>query len=273
MINEDLAKRAKENYSFSEYKKGSATSEYNQMVLEATKKIEIAKEKVSEEAKEKLDNLLIRYKTKLANWINKHNANGANHVSWVISGPANYNMRKHKQWESREGKLWDEYNEIQDIDSKINRIINGDKIIKSDDENALEKLKDKLQKAQEKHQSYKDYNKQARKEGKQPHSSYVLTNSNQNIRQIKQRIAQLERLEQQREVAKEQGNKEIKINGVKIIDNLEANRIQIIFGFKPDAEIRDKLKRNGFRWSPKNEAWQHYRQYAAVAISIVNNIK
>lgn len=260
MINEDLARRNKENYSFSDYKEGSATEEYNAMIKEAANKIEKAKEQVSDESKERLDSLLERYKTNMANWINKHNANGANHVSVMIAGPANYNMNKHKKWEQREGKLWEEYNKISDIDSQINKIINGDKIIKADDKNAIQKLKDKLQKEEEEHQKYKKYNAKARKEGKEKLPSYMLRNSNGRIKNIKDRIAKLEK-------AAAQDTKEIEINGIKIVDNVELNRLQIIFDSKPDQETRTILKSHGFKWSPHNTAWQRFRGEVAMRIA------
>jgi hypothetical protein len=43
------------------------------------------------------------------------------------------------------------------------------------------------------------------------------------------------------------------------VDNVPYNRIQIFFDEKPDADIRKKLKQNGFRWAPSNGAWQSYR--------------
>lgn len=272
IIDESLARRNKENYSFSDYKEGSATAEYNEVIKDASEQIEAAKAKVSEEAKEKLDMLLVRFSSKYADWTNRHNASGAGHVSSMISGPSNYNMSKHNKWLIKEGKLWEEYNEIKDISSKINKIINGDKIIKSDDLNALDKLNAKLEDALKKHEGYKNHNKMAKQEGKEKLPAYVLTNSNGRIRSIKQRIAHMEKL-------KSQDTKEIEpvneVDGIKIVDNVEANRLQIFFDIKPDFELRKILKQHGFRWSPKNNnAWQRFRSAEAerIAKKIISEI-
>ena len=48
-----------------------------------------------------------------------------------------------------------------------------------------------------------------------------------------------------------------------IVDNVEENRLQILFDDKPDADTRTKLKSHGFRWSPRNGAWQRMRSNAA----------
>ncbi|MBN1076019.1 hypothetical protein DVV91_16990 [Clostridium botulinum] len=253
IIDETLAKRCKENMSFSDYKEGSATQEYNRRVEEMAEKINSAKENVSEdESKIKLDYLLQKFKKDYANWVNKHNSNGSNHVSVMISGRGNYNMSKHNKYVAREGKLWDELENIMDIESKIDKIINSENIIKSSDKNAIDKLRKKLEQEEKQHQEIKEYNKMARKEGKEPYATYVLQNSNQRIKNIKDRIKHLEKLSQQE-------TKETEINGIKIIDNVEANRLQIIFNDKPNEDIRKKLKSNGFRWSPSNNAWQRYR--------------
>ena len=41
-----------------------------------------------------------------------------------------------------------------------------------------------------------------------------------------------------------------------IVRNTAQNRLQIVFDSIPDPELRAALKANGFRWSPKNQAWQ-----------------
>ena len=259
LINESLAQRSKENMSFRDYKPGSATAEFNQEISEVRTAIERAKLKVSEEAQAKLDNLLSSHTSRYAAWTNKRNANGAGHVSVMLAGPSNYNMSKHNKYLAKEGKLWAEYDEFKDIFNRINSIVAGDKIIKSNDSNAIDKLKEKLAAALEEHEGYKTYNAQARKEGAAPHMAYVLQNSNGRIKGIKDRIAHLERLSRQesKEIIVETESSET--NGIRIVDNVEAHRLQIFFNGKPSAEIRTQLKKNGFRWTPSIEAWQSYR--------------
>ena len=49
---------------------------------------------------------------------------------------------------------------------------------------------------------------------------------------------------------------EIGFDGGQIVTNEDVNRVQILFDEKPDEAIRSKLKTYGFRWSPKERAWQ-----------------
>ena len=50
-----------------------------------------------------------------------------------------------------------------------------------------------------------------------------------------------------------------------IVRNAALNRLQILFDEIPDADTRTALKEHGFRWSPKNQAWQ--RQLTDNAVS------
>lgn len=72
------------------------------------------------------------------------------------------------------------------------------------------------------------------------------------IRRIKNRIATLEQ-------AAQEETKEIEFSDGIILDNVEENRVQIIFNSIPSQETREQLKKNGFRWSRRNRAWQRHR--------------
>ena len=291
MINETLARRAKENMSFSDYKPGSATSEFNAEIDRVKTLIEKSKANVSPEAQERLDSLLSSYARNYASWINKSNSNGAGHVSIMIAGPAKYNMRAHEKYLNRERKLWEEYEQFKDIEWKIQSIVAGDKIIKSSDENAIEKLESKLEKMQKSQEKMKAANKILRNAkladdekvkklidvGFSESNSiellkpdfcgrigftYHLQNNNGNMRNVRLRIEKLQRqkaavateiiVEADIETDSEESN-------IRIVDNPQADRIQIFFPGKPDADIRTKLKSNGFRWTPSIGAWQSYR--------------
>jgi len=63
---------------------------------------------------------------------------------------------------------------------------------------------------------------------------------------------------------------ETEINGVKVLRNFEADRIQLFFDGKPDPEMISKLKHAAFKWSPTNGCWQ--RKLTQNAIHAVNYI-
>lgn len=81
--------------------------------------------------------------------------------------------------------------------------------------------------------------------------SWQLSNNSAVIRNAKQRLEKAIRL-------KKTESKEYEINGVRIVENTEENRLQLFFPGKPDEDIRNSLKHNGFRWSPSNGCWQSY---------------
>ena len=121
--------------------------------------------------------------------------------------------------------------------------------ISSDDPEAITKLKAKLEGLELQRTKIKEYNKEAKKQGKEQEASYVLSNLGQNILSIKKRIKHIQ-------ATKELNIEDKVINGITIKVNQEANRVQLLFPDIPSADIRTKLKRNGFRWSPTNQAWQ-----------------
>ena len=92
---------------------------------------------------------------------------------------------------------------------------------------------------------------------KQPYPKFQMTNLGANIRTVKKRI---ERLSQ--ESKREDSEKEV--NGIKVVQNTYENRVQLIFPDKPAPEVRTILKREGFRWSPTNTAWQRQLNNAGI---------
>ncbi len=90
--------------------------------------------------------------------------------------------------------------------------------------------------------------------GRQGFPGWALTNNNTNIRRIKKRIADLTA----RGVAQERESIEGEVDGLafKLLENREANRVQIVFDGKPSSDVRQRLRSAGFRWAPSQNAWQ-----------------
>lgn len=279
-INEDTARNAHYCVHMSDYKPGSATDSYRSAVDEAAALVEAQKAKVSPYYHDKLDGLLDRYARRLAEWTNDYNRNQASYPSQFISGAGGFNMRKHEKQMSREGSLWNEYDEIKAILRKIEAVGSGP--VDLADPHAREILADQLQKFQSKLDESKALNAYYRKHKsfdgfpgltaeaaakltadfadtrqrcpwvKHPIQDYELTRLRGKIKRAEERIAELDKRAQQAE----QPADNTAFPGGEIVRNLEADRLQIIFDEKPDEEMRAKLKSNGFRWSPRYSAWQ-----------------
>ena len=79
---------------------------------------------------------------------------------------------------------------------------------------------------------------------------FELSNSGANIRRIEKRIAEL------RAKAAAPARDPITGNGYAIVEDRDANRVQIRFDFRPPAATIAVLKSRGFRWAPSENAWQ-----------------
>ena len=246
IINEANAKRAKENRSFDSYTQGSATASYTLACRNAdARAAEFPDNPKAQEAAE-------RYKKQYGDWVNKNNANDAGHVSIMISGGSNYNMKAHERWSARNDKLMKEYIEINDrFESALKP--KTDDVIHDGDPDALERLKAKLDKEQLQHNAYIEHNKKARKECTEQLPTYVLQNSNGRLKALRDRIA---RLEKTKAIQEESGPKQVDFEGGYVIENIEIGRVQIFFDEKPEEAMRTKLKGHGWNWSFKNMAWQ-----------------
>ena len=85
--------------------------------------------------------------------------------------------------------------------------------------------------------------------GRIGYPDYALTNNGANIRRQKARLAELI-------ATADRETTEYSIEGVKVVENAEDNRLQLFFDGKPDEETRDRLKGRGFKWARSVGAWQ-----------------
>lgn len=282
-IDEETARNAHYCIHMGDYKPGSATASYRNSVNKAAQMVEQQKARVSAFYHDKLDALLNSYARRLAQWTNDYNRNQASYPSQFIAGAGNFNMRKHNRQMSREDSLWEEYRQIEAILDKIRSVGTGP--VDLADPHAREMLTERLNSQRQMLEDAKTANAYYRKhktlEGcpglseknrawltrpgvfasgdgspisqyGSPFPAYELASLRGKIERTEQRLAELDKREQQ--AAEPQTG--TAFDGGQIVRNIDLNRLQILFDTIPDADTRAALKQNGFRWSPKNQAWQ-----------------
>jgi hypothetical protein len=203
----------------------------------------------------------------------------SNCMSSMITGPANFPVARMEKMNSRERARTQEMLDFIDkVRKAIDKINNPSTDIRSDDKDAITKLKEKLANLEKNQEKMKACNKiikdkkdnkierlteilgneETAREVLKPscygivgYKSFSLTNNNATIRSTKKRIAQLEAQEGRKttDLRKEELN-------LTITQNAENDRIQFFFDDKPEREVIDLMKRHGFKWSRNNNCWQ-----------------
>lgn len=285
IINESAARLAKQMRSFDDYKEGSATASYNAQCAEAAAILEKVKAKcATDEQRERAEYLYNRYCSVLAEAINRDNEIGTRCPSVLICGAGNFPTRK----KEKQIAAWDKNMEnFRKADHYLDMLKRAHTLaVKSDDPEVLDFLRAKLAGLEEAHTLMVSANAYYRKNktlkgfegipadtmawitrpgvylpggrngdgsplafyGK-PFPTYELTNSNANIKRVKQRIETLEAVKASKPIEEEH-------DGYSYREDAEAMRVQFQFDGKPDDETRALLKRNGFRWAPSLGVWQ-----------------
>lgn len=194
----------------------------------------------------------------------------AEYVPVSVAGPARYPATK---MEKRVDKLmerrceWGEkiehflentsrmLRDLTPIEDILNEYRNGKwkygEAIASDDPYAIEKLSAKLEYLKNYQERMKSENKAAKADKRSlPHPSWELSNNNANIKSTEKRIAELNKHRTQQAI------EGFSFDGGSVAPNYDIDRLQIFFDSKPDEDMRTSLKGNGFRWSPREGAWQ-----------------
>lgn len=277
-INEAAAKTAHSMMSFYDYQEGSKTAEYQGYVNRAYDLADKVAEARPDEAN-RVYALAEQYSRKMAENMNDSSRIGMMCPSVMISGAGNFPVKKKEKQNAAAERNHQQFREIQGILAKIEKILYGKEVIKSGDEQAIEKLEEKLEGLKESQETMKAANKALRmkdaekgnealkdmgysdaqiKELREPDfcgrigfPDYELQNNNANIHRIEGRIKELK-------ATKAKGTQETECKLFKIVRNVEEMRLQLIFEGKPEAKVREVLKSNGFRWAPSQSAWQRH---------------
>lgn len=275
-INETTARAAHDMMSMSDYKANSATTDYRAQVDEAAATLEKVKALCTTEAqRDRAEYLFDRYAATLAQAINRDNEIGTRCPSVMISGPANFPTRKKEKqlaaWQANAENYQKAEHYLYLLEHAYQQPI------KSNDPEVLEALTAKLNALQAMQDHMKQVNAYYHKNktfdgapnvspaeiaeiqrvwdvfppyrNATPYPPYALSNNNANIKRLQQRITSLQ-------AVKESTHEDEEHDGYTYHEDAEQMRVQLIFDSKPDDETRELLKRYGFRWSPRNNAWQ-----------------
>jgi hypothetical protein len=195
-------------------------------------------------------------------------------MSSMITGPSNFpTARNEKRMDIAHRRLtefleWDEKSQ-----NRMERALTPeDAPIKTVDQDAVERLRGKISEAVARQEKMKAANKiirsdrdviprlkelgltdkEIKENGKNGFYGFYLTNNNARIKRLKEQLSKAEKL---REEAKT-GEREFPFEGGTLELDYEDGRLKLYFDGMPSLEKRNELKKNGFKWSPRNKAWQ-----------------
>ena len=195
--------------------------------------------------------------------------------SVLVTGPARFNSRRHEKMNDYERAA---RQRLRDWSEKVVKRINRQQRLTGWQE--VERLQSKLDTLTELHEKMKAANKIVRSKKMSEEEqidglvalglnekqaveilkpterwqsvgfpTYQLQN---NLAKIKATQAAIER----HKAMAEAEDKEIKFNGGRVVVCNSDERIRFYFDEIPSVEVRNLMKRNAFKWSPKNGAWQ-----------------
>ena len=195
--------------------------------------------------------------------------------SVLVVGPARFNSRRHERMNDYERAA---RQRLQDWRDKVVKRINRQERLTGWQE--VERLQNKLDTLTELHEKMKAANKIVRSkkmvEAEQIDELVALGFNEQqaieilkpterwqsvgfptyqlqnNLAKIKDTQAAIER----HKAMAEAEDKEIKFNGGRVVVCNSDERMRFYFDEIPSVEVRNLMKRNAFKWSPKNGAWQ-----------------
>ncbi len=231
------------------------------------------------------------YRKYFSAWLHAH----SRCFSVLVTGAANFPTRKHQKANDSEHKRSEEFRQWREKARKA--IVRDFNRANTTPSSEIERVRRQIADAEAEQQRMKMANKIIRKYKSNPldavaeliekvgipekharavaspdcigdvgYARYRLQNNNANIRRMKERLVELEK----KEAASGNETVTLEFTGGDLHLNFEQDRLQIEFPGKPDSKTITLLKKNGFRWSPSNRAWQ--RQLTSNALIAATNV-
>lgn len=285
-LNKELAMQAHCGTSFSPEVRGKAIIDGFSSHL-AQIRDDLMKSAETDEDREFISAEMRILKSGYASKMNDQLSSQSRCMSTMIAGPSNFNTRRAEKANRAYENKFDATNAyLERAISSIRRRLNKRQVEAAGGE--IEVMKAELANAEKSHDIMKACNKLIRSKklsdeeriaqmvgtlGLSEHTAqevltpdymgrigfahYSLSNSNANIRRMRERVEEMQKKEDTPTTERE-------FDGGMLIDNCDADRIQIDFDEKPDDTMRAKLKGSGWRWAPSVMMWQRKRTNAAI---------
>ena len=225
--------------------------------------------KIPEELQEEYEK---RYISKYSDWLSAMSRT----FSVMITGPANFNNRRHEKMNRYERSAYERFEKWQE--AVLKRINRQHRLVGWEE---VERLQNKLEVLTEAQELMKAVNKIVRNtklsEVEQYEELEALGLEQKQINEVMSepmysfqkkgfqqfqlsnnlaRIKATEEAIKRHTMMAQSEDKEMPFEGGMIEISNTDERIRIHFDSIPDADMRDKLKKSAFKWSPKNQAWQ-----------------
>ena len=275
-IDEDLAKRGLESYSWSRYQPGSATENYRRTVDQVYDIAEEAKRTARPAYHAEIDRLARDFAEKYGKWVNTKNSIDASNVSPMIAGPSRYDYKKRDKQTARSDAHWQEHWRIMQIPERIQELGRPDRNVDIREPDALDTLDRQIADLEAEQDRMKKVNAYWRKhgtlkgcpqlpEGMQSAMEKVITGGGRasdkpyedfELSGNREKIKRLKRKRDDLASTKAAGSSSTTDGDIEVIEDTEAMRIRIRFPDKPEEDVRSILKQNGFKWSQSTMSWQ-----------------
>lgn len=282
----DAAAHAYDGTSFDPEKRGESLRRgYAERITSFAEYLDEVAEQATDEQKEaELDRYRENMRAAYLRYIGAH----SRCVSSYIVGGSNFPVRRAERANQAEHNA---YGAILELDEKARKSVvkrygapDPNAPIRSSDPDAIERLNAKLDTCRKVQERMREANKVIRAVkdkdacvaklqelgfteakarelltpdfmGRIGFASFELSNNNAEIHRLQKRISEIEAMRERAQDDDGCGEGE---GGIRYEVDGDAARVKLYFPDKPDEGTRAKLKASGFRWSPRNKAWQAY---------------
>lgn len=229
---------------------------------------------------------LERYRAGYADRYRGYLARRSRCMSAMITGPSNFPKRQQeKRWASADNARDELIEWSSRVERKIIAKYSGREAIRTGDAGAVDALEKKIAKLEAEQEFMKAANKVVKSaklsdeekieallalddnmlekeaaellkpnrwQGHLGFAGYELTNNSANIRRCK------EQLEKAKKLAADETTETV-IGAVRVVNNVEENRLQLFFPTRTSKDVYELLTGHGFRWSRTNGCFQAFR--------------